>query len=51
MNSVGDFIILVNFKCGRQNRKVDIRGKSADEVALIKSELVFDKTKFMLVIV
>ena len=51
MNKTGDFIVLVNFRCGRHNKRIDIRGKSAEEVALIKSELVFDRTKFMLVIV
>jgi hypothetical protein len=49
--TVGDFIVLVNFKCGRHDRMIDIKGKGVVEVAMIKASLVYDRTKFMMVVV
>jgi len=43
------FLVLVSLKCGRHDKRIDITNKTDDEVQKIKDNLVYDKSRFILI--
>lgn len=47
---MANYINLVSLKCGRFDKRIPVIGKTDDEVKEIKSNLVYDKSKYILII-
>lgn len=47
---MANYINLVSLKCGRFDKKIDVRNKSDIEVSEIKDGLKYDKDKYFLII-
>lgn len=47
---MANYINLVSLKCGRFDKKIDVSGFSDEKIAEIRSKLVYDKSKYIMVI-